>query len=58
MIKFFFKNLPKLKRLNLSFNKLEEIPSLSESESNSQLEYLDLSYNNIEKLNAPSKQKF
>ncbi|RNA36258.1 serine threonine- kinase 11-interacting [Brachionus plicatilis] len=51
----FLHNLPKLKRINLSFNKLEEIPSISESESTSQLEYLDLSYNNIEKINASSK---
>lgn len=42
------KNLPKLKKLNLSFNKLESMPDVSHSANTSQLEHLDLSYNNIE----------
>ncbi|CAF0760392.1 unnamed protein product [Brachionus calyciflorus] len=53
----FLQNLPKLKRLNLSFNKLEKIPDLCKSVEICQLEYLDISYNNIENLDAENLSK-
>jgi Leucine-rich repeat (LRR) protein len=40
--------------VNLSFNKLEKIPSISDG-IDSLIEYLDISYNNIEKLDVDSK---
>lgn len=48
------KNLPKLKRLNLSFNKLESIPNVSLATGTSQLEYMDLSYNDIDTIETES----
>ena len=43
-----------LKKLNLSFNKLESFPSLFSEEASSHIEYLDLSYNNIEEIEIKS----
>ena len=42
--------LVKLKKLNLSFNNLSTIPSLCDRDGFSTIEYLDLSYNNIESI--------
>ncbi len=49
---FFLKNLTKLKKLDISFNKFEVLPELNES--NSDFEFLDISHNNIDKLDVRS----
>lgn len=50
----FFKNLPKLKKINLSFNKLLKVPRIAMDAGNT-IEYLDISYNCIEKLDSERK---
>jgi Leucine-rich repeat (LRR) protein len=47
-------SLTKLKKLSLSFNKLTSLPSLSEPNGTSLIEYLDVSFNNIETIDAES----
>ena len=49
--------MKQLKKLNLSFNKLESIPSLCDSENTSTVQFIDLSYNNIETLDNESKKE-
>ncbi len=52
---FALKSLKKLKKLNLSFNKFESLPSLCAINNVSTVEHLDLSYNNIDKVQIESK---
>ena len=49
--------LVKLKKLNLSFNNLSTIPSLCDRDGFSTIEYLDLSYNNIESIESDRVDK-
>lgn len=52
----FSKNLAKLKKLDVSFNKLEGLPEMNET--NNDFEFLDISHNNIEKLDVRSNNHF
>jgi hypothetical protein len=49
-------NLAKLKKLDISFNRLDVLPELNET--NIQFEFLDISHNNIDKLDVRSKTFF
>ena len=52
---FSLKNLTKLKKLDISFKKFEVLPELNES--NSDFEFLDISHNNIDKLDESNNSK-
>ena len=53
----FLHNLTKLKKLNVSFNKLEAIPNLCASNNISTCEYIDLSFNSIETIDTQTIAK-
>ena len=52
---FSLKNLTKLKKLDISFNKFEVLPEFNES--NRDFEFLDISHNNIDKLDESNNSK-